>query len=139
MASNPHHLSCALCGRIPDELTRDHIWPQGNGAVGSAGLRLRRAVRGRPAVVPRDHADRLVEAADGPQHVERGFEAFDVVDNATGSVLFESSVAAHSGWERGPVHEEALAWLSENYPDHDDPAAYWPKSGDGDMDYEGKP
>lgn len=52
-----------------------------------------------------------------------------VVDNATGKVLFESSVQPEEREERWSVQDEngqkCKGWLNEHFPEWGDPFAYW--------------
>lgn len=49
--------------------------------------------------------------------------SISVVDNTTGAVLF--SVTAPEGKEVWDVEKQAYDWLNANFPDHNNPAAYW--------------
>lgn len=62
---------------------------------------------------------------DIPEGMVRG----RVVDDGTGEVLYTTDMEAigdRKSWDAGDEHAAlALAWLSEHYPDHADPKAYW--------------
>jgi hypothetical protein len=68
------------------------------------------------------------EYADGPKGYEDGSSRAVVRDNATGSVLFASEWrknGSDSREDREADQKAAQGWLAAEFPEHDDPFAYW--------------
>jgi hypothetical protein len=69
-----------------------------------------------------------------PPHVRasnRNFDIhFEVIDGHDGSVLWRSDGISCNAWNaRDKAEAEGRMWLDTNYPDHEDPAAYWDQEG----------
>lgn len=67
---------------------------------------------------------RYIAAPDYDREIAKDHEACTVLDRVTDSVIFRTAIHPYS-YEDKWARAEAEAWLKENFPDHDDPAAYW--------------
>lgn len=69
--------------------------------------------------------------ADGKEHDYRSAESpantrYVVRDNATGKAIHESAAVKYRAWDEQEAQGKATGdWLKENYPQADDPTAYW--------------
>lgn len=66
---------------------------------------------------------RYVVGSDYDREPDRDHQACNVIDRVTDRVVFMTEIHPYNG---GGAKKEAKAWLEENFPDYDDPAAYWP-------------